>query len=58
MVVVRFSLSQLPSIAITEYLGQVANATALIGLTGQQGDWASVPTRVLLGLSLPTMVLP
>ena len=32
--------SQLPSIAITEYLGQAANATALIGLTGQQGDWA------------------
>jgi hypothetical protein len=32
--------SQLPSLAITEYLGTVANQTALLALTGQRGDWA------------------
>ena len=32
--------SQLPSLAVTEYLGTVANQTALLALTGQKGDWA------------------
>ena len=32
--------SQLPSLAITEYLGTVANQTALLALSGQRGDWA------------------
>lgn len=32
--------SQLPSLAVTEYLGTVANQTALLALSGQKGDWA------------------
>ena len=32
--------SQLPSLAITEYLGEAANQTALLALSGQRGDWA------------------
>lgn len=32
--------SQLPSLAVTEYLGSVVNQTALLALTGQKGDWA------------------
>ena len=32
--------SQLPSLAISEYLGTVADQTALLALTGQRGDWA------------------
>ena len=31
--------SQVPSIAITEFLGTVANQTAMLALTGQKGDW-------------------
>ena len=31
--------SQLPSIAITEYLGEVADETAMLALVGQKGDW-------------------
>ena len=32
--------SQLPSLAITEYLGAVASEAAMLALTGQRGDWA------------------
>lgn len=32
--------SQLPSLAISEYLGTVADQTALLALSGQRGDWA------------------
>lgn len=31
--------SQLPAIAVTEYLGAAANESAMLALTGQQGDW-------------------
>ena len=31
--------TQLPDIAITEFLGTVANETAMLALTGQKGDW-------------------
>ncbi len=31
--------AQLPAIAITEYLGSVANQTAMLALSGQKGDW-------------------
>lgn len=31
---------QLPALAVTEFLGTVANQTALLALTGQRGDWA------------------
>jgi hypothetical protein len=31
--------SQLPSIAISEYLGSVASQAAMLSLTGEQGDW-------------------
>lgn len=32
--------SQIPAIAITEYLGSVANQAAMLALSGQKGDWA------------------
>lgn len=32
--------SQLPDIAITDYLGSVASQVAMLALTGQKGDWA------------------
>tara|TARA_R110001632_G_scaffold192223_1_gene313041 strand:- start:6357 stop:7436 length:1080 start_codon:yes stop_codon:yes gene_type:complete len=31
--------SQIPAIAITEFLGTVVNETAMLALTGQKGDW-------------------
>lgn len=31
--------SQIPAIAITEFLGSVAGETAMLALTGQPGDW-------------------
>lgn len=31
--------AQLPSIAISEFLGEVANQAAMLALTGQKGDW-------------------
>ena len=31
--------SQIPAIAITEFLGSVANDAAMLALVGQQGDW-------------------
>jgi hypothetical protein len=35
----KLTTSQIPSIAITEYLGNVASESAMLALTGQQGDW-------------------
>ena len=32
--------AQIPSIAITEYLGEAADQTELLALVGQKGDWA------------------
>lgn len=32
--------AQLPDLAITDYLGTVANQAAMLALTGQKGDWA------------------
>lgn len=31
--------AQLPSIAITEFLGEAANQSAMLALSGQKGDW-------------------
>ncbi len=31
--------SQIPAIAITEFLGEVANQSAMLALIGQRGDW-------------------
>jgi hypothetical protein len=31
---------QIPAVAITEFLGTVANQAAMLALTGQKGDWA------------------
>jgi hypothetical protein len=36
----KLPASQLPDLAITEFLGTVANQTAMLALTGQRGDWA------------------
>lgn len=32
--------AQIPAVAITEYLGTVANQAAMLALAGQKGDWA------------------
>ena len=42
----KLTSSQIPDIAVTEYLGDSANQTAMLALTGQQGDWT---TRTDLG---------
>lgn len=42
----KLTTSQLPDIAIVEYLGAVASQAAMLALTGQKGDWA---TRTDLG---------
>lgn len=31
--------AQIPSIAVTEFLGSVANQTAMLALSGEKGDW-------------------
>ena len=36
----KLSESQLPDLAIVDYLGSVASQTAMLGLTGEKGDWA------------------
>ena len=33
--------AQLPAIAITEYLGDAANQSAMLALSGQKGDWCT-----------------
>ena len=42
----KLTASQVPSIAITEYLGAVNSQAAMLALTGQAGDWC---TRTDLG---------
>jgi hypothetical protein len=42
----KLTSSQLPDIAVTEYLGDSANEAAMLALTGEQGDWT---TRTDLG---------
>lgn len=38
----RLLSSQIPSIAVSDYLGEVATTTAMYALAGQRGDWATV----------------
>jgi hypothetical protein len=35
----KLPTSQLPALAVTEYLGTAANQTAMLALSGQKGDW-------------------
>ena len=42
----KLTASQVPAIAVTEYLGAVASQAAMLALTGQAGDWC---TRTDLG---------
>lgn len=37
--------SQLPSVALTEFLGAVGSQAAMLALTGQRGDWCSRTDR-------------
>ena len=37
----KLSDAVLPDLAISEYLGEVANETAMLALTGQEGDWCT-----------------
>lgn len=36
----KLSASQIPQIAISDFLGEVADEAAMLALTGQRGDWA------------------
>ncbi len=36
----KLTAAQLPNLAITAFLGNAADQTAMLALTGQQGDWA------------------
>lgn len=36
----KLPTSQLPNLAITDYLGSVASQAAMLALSGQKGDWA------------------
>lgn len=36
----KIPASQIPAVAMTEFLGAVANQTAMLALVGQVGDWA------------------
>jgi hypothetical protein len=37
----KLPVSQLPDIAVKEYLGAPADQTAMLGLSGQRGDWCT-----------------
>jgi len=37
----KLPVSTIPAIAITDYLGAVANQSAMLALTGQKGDWCT-----------------
>jgi len=37
----KLTASQLPDLAVSDYLGSVANQTAMLALTGQKGDWCT-----------------
>ena len=37
----KLSAAQLPDLAISDFLGTVANQTAMLALTGQKGDWCA-----------------
>ena len=37
----KLDTSQIPDLAVTEYLGAVANETAMLALTGEKGDWCN-----------------
>ncbi len=37
----KLPTSQLPNLAVSDFLGEVANEAAMLALTGQKGDWAS-----------------
>lgn len=41
----KLSVNQVPDIAITEFLGNVASQSALTTLSGQKGDWATVSSQ-------------
>jgi hypothetical protein len=51
--------SQIPAIAVTEFLGNVGSQAAMLALTGQKGDWAirtdTVGTWVITGNN-PTLI--
>lgn len=36
----KLPASQLPAIAVSDYLGSVANQSAMLALSGEKGDWA------------------
>ena len=37
----KLSTSQIPDLAVTEFLGVAANQTAMLALSGQKGDWCN-----------------
>lgn len=51
----KLIVTQLPDLAIAEYLGEVANESAMLALTGQRGDWC---TRTDLGTDWQVIAEP
>lgn len=51
--------SQIPDIAISEYLGAVADQTAMLALTGEKGDWCTrtdTGTNFIITGDNPTLI--
>lgn len=56
----KINSAQLPSIAISDFLGDVANEAAMLALVGQRGDWANrtdSPAGAWLVIGEPTSSL-
>jgi len=55
----KLSSSVIPDIAIVQYLGSVASQTAMLALTGQQGDWcirSDLGTTWVITGATPTVI--
>lgn len=55
----KIPTAQIPDIAISDYLGSVANQTAMLALTGEKGDWCNrsdTGTVFVISGSDPTLI--
>lgn len=55
----KLDTTQLPDLAVSDYLGAVANQTAMLALSGQKGDWCTrsdLGTNWIITGSNPTLL--
>lgn len=55
----KLETTQLPDLAVSDYLGTVANQTAMLALSGQKGDWCTrsdLGTNWIITGSNPTLL--